>query len=79
MNTIAKPHIPSGFDKAFGTFPELPGAAAHWVAGALVAAWEGARVGAGRLFEPTVPIDGTASAADHPVLSFSVPRDAPPN
>jgi hypothetical protein len=79
MATTAKPQIPNGFDKAFRAFPERSGPTAVWIGRALLAAWQDARAAAGRLFQATVPIDGTVPPGDHPVLSFSVPRDAPPD
>ena len=77
MNSTFKVQIPSGFERAFRTFPEIPGANSHWVAAALRAAWAtGRRVAAGA-FDRTVPLDAAAPGDRHVVLSFSLSREAP--
>jgi hypothetical protein len=77
MNTPSKLQNVNGFDRAFRTFPELPGANTHRVADVMLAAWASARALAARAFDRTVPLDGTVRPDDHAVLSFSLSREAP--
>lgn len=76
MASHSKPQIPSGFDRAFGSFPEIPGANGHRIADAVAAAWGLGSALAGRFFDRTVPMAEGGGGNDHPVLSFSLSRSA---